>query len=247
MYKTVAEARHLVSELVPGLQTVEGVEKVICPPFTALLAVAALLEGTDIRLGAQNLFWEPSGAYTGEISPPMIAELCQYVILGHAERRIYFGETDETVNRKVEAALAHGLCPIVCVGETLEENQGGLTAQVVSQQVLGGLSGLGVLGGSSEDHAKVLVISYQPGWAIGTERAAAAEDANSISAEVIRPALAEIFGAETAQALRVIYGGSVKSSNAAEFFHQPEIDGVLVDESSFKASEFLAIVQAAIR
>jgi triosephosphate isomerase len=130
MYETVAEARHLVSELVPGLEPVQGVEKVICPPFMALLAVRALLEGTRIGLGAQNMHWESSGAFTGEVAPSMVAELCQYVILGHSERRAYFGETDETVNRKVQAALAHGLTPIVCVGETLSENEAGRTAEV---------------------------------------------------------------------------------------------------------------------
>ena len=126
MFKTVAEARHLVSELVPGLQAIESVERVLCPPFTTLLAVRALLEGTQIGLGAQNMYWEASGAFTGEISPAMLAELCQYVIIGHSERRAYFSETDETVQRKVGAALEHGLVPIVCVGETLEEYEAGL-------------------------------------------------------------------------------------------------------------------------
>lgn len=247
MYKTVAEARHLVSELVPGLQAVEGVQKVLCPPFTTLLAVAALLEGTDIRLGAQNLFWEASGAFTGEVSPPMVAELCQYVILGHSERRTYFSETDETVNRKVEAALAHGLVPIVCVGETLEENEAGQTSEVVARQVKAGLAGLGGLGGSIQDSAQSLVIAYEPVWAIGTGRAATAEGANAVVAEIIRPALAELFGADMAQALRVIYGGSVKGSIAGEFFSQPDIDGALVGGASLKAAEFLQIVQAAAR
>ena len=132
MFKTVAETRHLVSELVPGLQAIQGVEKVICPPFSSLLAAAALLEGTDIGLGAQNMHWEVSGAFTGEISPVMVAELCRFVIIGHSERRTYFGESDETVRRKVEAALLHGLTPIVCVGETLNENVTGKTVEVVS-------------------------------------------------------------------------------------------------------------------
>lgn len=159
MYKTVAEARHLISELVPGLQSIAGVQKVICPPFTDLLAAAALLEGTDIGLGAQNLFWEPSGAYTGEISPLMLAELCQYVIIGHSERRQYFGETDETVNRKVQAALSHGLTPIVCVGETLEEYEANVTADVVSRQIHEGLAGLSL----GEDQVNMpLIIAYEP-------------------------------------------------------------------------------------
>jgi triosephosphate isomerase len=250
MFMTVAEARHLVSELVPGLQAIEAVEKVLCPPFTDLLAVKALLEGTTIGLGAQNMYWESSGAYTGEVSPPMIAELCQYVILGHSERRAYFGETDETVNRKVQAALAHGLTPIVCVGETLEENESGRTAEVISRQIREGLSPSGHRLGLSADvtdgeEASPLVIAYEPVWAIGTGRAATAEGANAVVAEVIRPGLSELMGDSISRATRVLYGGSVKASNAAEFFSQPEIDGALVGGASLKAAEFIAIVQAA--
>ncbi|NLG72076.1 MAG: triose-phosphate isomerase [Chloroflexi bacterium] len=243
MYKTVAEARHLISELVPGLQSIAGVQKVICPPFTDLLAAAALLEGTDIGLGAQNLFWEPSGAYTGEISPLMLAELCQYVIIGHSERRQYFGETDETVNRKVQAALSHGLTPIVCVGETLEEYEANVTADVVSRQIHEGLAGLSL----GEDQVNMpLIIAYEPVWAIGTGRAATADGANAVVADIIRTALADLFGDEAAQAIRVLYGGSVKPENAREFFQQPDIDGALVGGASLKADQFIAIVQAAV-
>jgi triosephosphate isomerase len=249
MYKTVAEARHLVSELVPGLQAVAGVEKVLCPAFSALLAVRALLEGMDIGLGAQNMHWEVSGAYTGEVSPSMVAELCQYVIIGHSERRAYFGETDETVNRKVQAALAHGLTPIVCVGETLEENEAGRTAEVVSRQIREGLARLGLSevgpAESSLDAASPIVVAYEPVWAIGTGRAATAEGANAVVADVIRPALAELFNSALAQGTRVLYGGSVKASNAAEFFAMAEIDGALVGGASLKAAEFIPIVQAA--
>lgn len=241
MFKTVAEARHLVSELVPGLQAVLGVEKVVCPPYTALMAVAALLEGSDIGLGAQNMHWEESGAFTGEIAPPMIAELCSYVIIGHSERRAYFGETDQTVNRKVEAALAHNLTPIVCVGETLDENEAGQTAEIVARQVREGLAGISL--GTGDEVP--LVIAYEPVWAIGTGRAATAEGANAVLADVIRPALAELFGDSTAQAIRILYGGSVKGNNAAEFFQQPDIDGALVGGASLKAAEFLLIAQAA--
>ncbi len=243
MYKTIAETRHLVSELVPGLQAVQGVEKVICPPFTVLLAASALLEGTDIGLGAQNMHWEAQGAFTGEISPPMVAEICRYVILGHSERRTYFGETDETVNMKARAALKHGLLPIVCVGETLTENEAGRTADVVSRQMRDGLAGLAF---PTEDVAATpLVIAYEPVWAIGTGRAATAEGANAVVADVIRSVLAERFGASIAQAVRVLYGGSVKADNAAEFFAQPDIDGALVGGASLKAGEFIRITQAA--
>ncbi len=245
MYNTVAEARHLVSEMVPGLQAIAGVEKVICPPFTALLAVRALLEGTDIGLGAQDVHWEVSGAYTGEISPPMLAELCQYVIIGHSERRMYFGESDEAVNRKVHAAQAHGLTPIVCVGETLEENEGGRTSEVVARQLQQGLRGLDSGSMEGRDASKTLVIAYEPVWAIGTGRAATAEGANAVIALGIRPVLAEMFGDAFARAVRVLYGGSVKASIATEFFQQPEIDGALVGGASLKISEFIPIVQAA--
>lgn len=241
MFKTVAEARHLVSELVPGLQAIEGVDKAVCPPFTALLAVAALLEGTDIGLGAQNMHWELSGAFTGEIAPPMVAELCQFVILGHSERRKYYGETDESVNRRLQAALAHGLTPIVCVGETLEENEAGRTAEVVSRQVRQGFAGISVEAGA----ASPLVIAYEPVWAIGTGRASTVADASAVIADVIRPAYDDLFGEQTAQAVRVLYGGSVKGDNAAGFFADPEIDGALVGGASLKVADFTQIVQAA--
>lgn len=240
MYKTVAEARHLVSELVPGLQVLEGADRVLCPPFPSLLAIASLLEGTDIRLGAQNMHWEASGAYTGEVSPLMLAELCQYVILGHSERRTYFSETDETVNRKMHSALAHNLTPILCVGETLEEYESGRTQEVVFRQMKLGLSGLDLVDGSA------IVVAYEPVWAIGTGKASTAEGANAVIADVIRPPMNELFGDEIAQAVRVLYGGSVKGDNAAEFFSQPDIDGALVGGASLKVGDFTQIVQAAV-
>ena len=243
MFKTVSEARHLVSELVPGLQSIEGVEKVLCPPYTALLAVAALLEGTDISLGAQNMHWELSGAYTGEISAPMVAELCRYVILGHSERRAYFGETDSMVNQKVQSALAHGLIPIICVGETLEENEEGRTSDVISRQVQQGFAGIG--GILEPGSASSFVVAYEPVWAIGTGRAATAEGAANVIADVIRPELADLFGETFAQDIRVLYGGSVNSGNAVEFFAEPDIDGALVGGASLKAAQFTQIVQVA--
>lgn len=247
MHKTIAETRHLISELVPELQSIEGIEKAICPPFTALLAASALLEGTDIQLGAQNLYWEPSGAFTGEISPLMLAEICRYVIIGHSERRTYFGETDETVNLKVRAALQHGLIPIVCVGETLRENEAGRTADVVTRQMRASLNGVDLKGdGTFDSFSNVpLVIAYEPVWAIGTGRAATAEGANAVLANFIRPVLAEKFGESTAQSVRVLYGGSVKGENAEEYFKMPEIDGALVGGASLKTAEFTNITASA--
>lgn len=242
MNKTVAEARHLTAELVPGIQAVKSVEKVLCPPFTALLAVAALLEGTDIGLGAQNVHWEKAGAYTGEIAPAMVAELARYVIIGHSERRAYFGETDETVNKKVQAALTYQLTPIICVGETLQENEAGRTGEVVKRQVRAALQGIRW---AEAGEQPPFVIAYEPVWAIGTGRAATAEGAARVIADFVRPVVAEVCGAGWAGAVRVLYGGSVTGANAGEFFAQKEIDGALVGGASLKAADFTQIVQAA--
>ncbi len=244
MYKTIAEARQLVSEMIPGLQAVKGVDKVLCPPFTNLLAVKALLEGTDIGLGGQNMHWESAGAYTGEVSPTMLAELCHYVILGHSERRAYFGETDETVNKKVKAAISHGLIPIMCIGETLQENEAGITKQVLEQQISGGLVDVALTEATKPGEVN-LIIAYEPVWAIGTGKAATSQGANAVVSDIIRPALGKIFGTQIAQATRVLYGGSVKASNASDFFKQPDIDGALVGGASLKVEEFTPIVQAA--
>lgn len=243
MHKSVADARHLVSEMVPGLGSKIGVEKVICPPHTALLAVASLIEGTDIQLGAQNMYWEAAGAYTGEVSPNMIAEFCEYVILGHSERRAYFNETDQDVNRKVQAAFDHGLTPIMCVGETLEDYEANRTYDVVFRQVNMGLEGIEFELGESD--TPNLVIAYEPVWAIGTGRAATPQDANQVIAEVIRSATAERYGENIAQKIRVLYGGSVNSDNAKDFFVQSEIDGALVGGASLKVAEFIQITRAA--
>ena len=241
MNRTVEQARSLVVSMNLKLNEIQGVEKVICPPFTALLAISALLEGTDIGLGAQNMHWEESGAFTGEVAPSMVAEYCKYVIIGHSERRAYFGETDEGVNRKVKAALAHDLIPIVCVGETLEENESDQTEAVVRRQVDQGLRGV------DASVAEKIIVAYEPIWAIGTGRASSGENANSVIADFLRPALADLFGTGVAQAIRVQYGGSVTASNAAEFFEQPEIDGALVGGASLKADEFVAIAQTAAK
>ena len=241
MNKTVAEARALVSEMTPALRAVKGVEKVLCPPFMALVPVAALLQGTDIGLGAQDLFWEAKGAFTGQVSPGMVAEFCQYAIIGHSERRAYFGETDETVNKKIVAAFSAGLTPIVCIGETLSEYESGRTAEVVSRQIRAGLKALPV------NLAPKLVVAYEPVWAIGTGRASTAVDANVVIRDHIRKPLAEMFGVETAQSIRILYGGSVTAANAAEFFGQSDIDGALVGGASLKLDDFVRITQAAVK
>lgn len=243
MYMTVAEARHMVSELVPGLQAIFSVEKVICPPFTALLAVKDLLDGTDIGLGAQNMHWEINGAFTGEISPLMVAELCSYVILGHSERRKYFGESDQSVNLKVKAALAHGLSPIVCVGETLEERDAGRTNEVVERQLQAAFEDL--QGQLDVENGASVVVAYEPVWAIGTGRPSTVEGAAQVIHKVIRPTLAKLFGSEFAKAVRVLYGGSINAQNAKEFFSHEQIDGGLVGGASLKPTEFLQIVQSA--
>jgi triosephosphate isomerase len=241
MNKTAAESRTLVAEMTPTLFAIKGVEKVICPPFISLIAVAALLQGTDIGLGAQNLFWEAKGAFTGEISAGMIAEFCQYVIIGHSERRTYFGETDETVKKKIAAAFAAHLIPIVCVGETEKEYLNNQTAEVVSRQIRAGLQGL------PAEFAPKVVVAYEPVWAIGTGRASNGPDANAVIRDHIRKPMAEMYGEETAQVIRVLYGGSVTSSNAAEFFGQPDIDGALVGGASLKVDEFVNITKAALK
>jgi triosephosphate isomerase len=238
MNKTAEQARGLVSELLPGLEAVHGVDRVVCPPFTSLISVAEILKGTEIGLGAQDMHWEASGAFTGEVSPAMVKEFCQYVILGHSERRTYFGETDQTVNKKVKAAFANGLTPIVCVGETLEENEDGKTSDVVTRQVHVDLLGL------TAEQSGAVVIAYEPIWAIGTGKAASGEGANKVIGEYIRGTLKKDFGAEVAEAVRVLYGGSVTGANAAEFFGQSEIDGALVGGASLKP-DFIQIVQAA--
>jgi triosephosphate isomerase len=241
MNKNIAEARELVAALAPQLREIDGVEKVLCPPFMALFPVAALLQGTEIGLGAQNMHWEAKGAFTGEVAPGMVAEFCKYVIIGHSERRTYFGETDDTVNKKVAAARASGLIPIVCVGETLAEYEAGQTAEVVSRQVLEGLKGM------EPDFAASMVVAYEPIWAIGTGRASTGENANAVVKDVIRPALARLYGDQAAQAVRVLYGGSVTAANAGEFFPQPDIDGALVGGASLKPDEFVAITRAAAK
>ena len=239
MNKTVAEARELVSTMSAKLREIPNVEKVLCPPFITIPALAEMLAGSGIGLGVQNLHWEEKGAFTGEVAPNMVNEFCQYVIIGHSERRTYFGETDESVNRKLHAALKAGLTPIVCVGETLEQYEAGSTSDVVRRQINVGLAGI-------DSPAKV-VVAYEPIWAIGTGKASSSENANFVHQQVIRPALSELFGAQNAEAIRILYGGSVTAANAAEFFAYPDIDGALVGGASLKPDEFVAITKAALR
>ncbi len=240
MNKSIAEARELVIGMSVELRGISGVEKVLCPPFTSLMAVAALLEGSGIGLGAQNMYWEEKGAFTGEISPAMVKDLCGYVILGHSERRAYFGETDEMVNRKLRAAEKFGLTPIVCVGETLGEYESNRTREVVSRQTSQSLRE------RSPEFAPRMVVAYEPVWAIGTGKASTGGNANAVVKDIIRPAIMELYGEKTAQAIRVLYGGSVTAANAAEFFAQPDIDGALVGGASLKSDEFISITKAAV-
>jgi len=238
MNKTVAEAAALVKAMRDRLLAISGVEKVLCPPFMAIPEVARLVAGTEIRVGAQDMYWEPSGAYTGEVSPVMVKEFCDYVIIGHSERREHFGETDASVNRKIKAAFAHGLTPIVCVGESLALRQEGRTEVWVSGQVKAALEGL------SAEQVASLVIAYEPIWAIGTGLAATAEEAERVCGQVVRATVAELYGADVAEAVRIQYGGSVKAANIAELMRQPNVDGALVGGASLSAEEFVAIVRS---
>jgi triosephosphate isomerase (TIM) len=241
MNKTVAEAVDLVRDLRRRVLDVEGVEIVVCPAFVALTAVADALKGTKIKVGAQNMHWEEKGAFTGEVSAAMLQGVCDYVIIGHSERRQHFGETDETVNRKVRAALAHRLIPIMAVGETLQQYDAGETNAVVSSQVRQGLAGI------TAEQARGVIIAYEPVWAIGTGKAATGAGANSVVALSIRGPLAEMYGEDVAQAIRVQYGGSVTPANIAEFMSMPDLDGGLVGGASLKANDFAEIVKGTAR
>ncbi len=237
MYKTPSDAVALVERLKGLVEPGDGVEVVVCPPFTALPAVAQALKGSRIGLGAQNMHWEKEGAYTGEVSPMMLADLgCRYVIVGHSERRQYFGETDQHVNRKLKAALGHKLFPIVCVGETLAEREGGRTIQVVDGQLRGGFSGIPPEAGAG------IAVAYEPVWAIGTGHTATPEQAAEVHT-FIRKHLTELWGETVATVVRIVYGGSVKPDNVDALMAEAEIDGALVGGASLKADDFARIVQ----
>jgi len=236
MNTTLSEAIELVNKMRQELDQIDNVDKVICPPFISLAAVRELIKGSSIKLGAQNIYFEGKGAYTGEISPLMLAELCEFVIIGHSERRQYFNETGEITNKKVQAALKVKLKPILCVGERLEENEAGRTEEVVTGQLESSLAGIGYING--------LIIAYEPIWAIGTGKAATGEQANE-AISLIRHKIAKLYGKRIAQDVRVLYGGSVTPANATEFINQPEIDGALVGGASLKADQFLSIAKQA--
>ena len=237
MNKNIAEAKALASAIRDAINDVDAVDRVVCPPFVDLPAVAEVLAGSNIKVGAQNMHWAANGAYTGEISPGMLAGLAQYVILGHSERRQYFAETDETVNKKIKAALEAGLTPIVCVGESLAQNEAGETQSFVSGQVKGALDGL------SGDQVMSLVIAYEPIWAIGTGRAATAQQANDICGGVVRATLAELYGPEVAENTRILYGGSTNEKNIREIMAQPDIDGALIGGAALKVESYADMVR----
>ena len=242
MNKTAAEGRALVEALKPLVADVcpSKADIVVCPPFTTIAAVVEAVRGSNIKVGAQNVHWAESGAFTGEISAAMLKEFgIDYVIIGHSERRQYFGETDATVNSRVKAALAAGLLPIICVGELLEEREGGRTEQVLSAQLEGGLAGL-----TGEDMRKI-VIAYEPVWAIGTGKTATPEMAE-LTHNFIRCTLNDMFGKEIGEGVRIQYGGSMKAENAGALVAQPNIDGGLIGGAALKAESFAALIHNAI-
>jgi len=237
MHKTIEEATTLVHDLRAALKGITGCDVAVCPPFPALTAVREALAGSAIGLGAQNMHWEEQGAFTGEVSPPMLVGLCDYVIIGHSERRTLFGETDDTVNKKLHAALAHELKPILCVGENLQQNQAGETEEFVGGQVRAALADV------TAEQAKLITLAYEPIWAIGTGVPATGEGANEIIGGTVRATLTALYGDDVGQAIRIQYGGSVKPANVVEFMTQPEIDGALVGGASLRAADFAEIVK----
>jgi triosephosphate isomerase len=237
MNKNVAEAVALAKAIRVAVNNEDGVDRVVCPPFVDLPAVAEALAGSNIEVGAQNMHWAANGAYTGEVSAPMLAGLAQYVILGHSERRQYFAETDEGVNKKIKAALEAGLTPIVCCGESLEQNEAGETQSFVSGQVRGALAGLDAV------QVESLVIAYEPIWAIGTGRAATAQQANDICGGVVRATVAKLYGSQVAANTRILYGGSTNDKNIREIMAQPDIDGALIGGAALKVESYAEMVR----
>jgi triosephosphate isomerase (TIM) len=239
MHFTAAEAAAFIGQIRHQLNDIAGVDVAVCPPFIAIPAVAEAVSGTKIGVGAQNMYYEESGAHTGEVAPGMLVPFCQYVILGHSERRADFGETDAGVNQKIKAALRHGLTPIVCVGESLAQNEAGETKTFVSGQVKAAFAGI------AAEQAARCVIAYEPIWAIGTGKTASAEQAGEIIGTAVRATLANLYNDKTAEAIRIQYGGSVKPGNIAELMAQPDIDGALVGGASLKP-DFVDLVRNAV-
>jgi triosephosphate isomerase len=239
MYKTPHEAVTFVNAIKDRLTALKAAERVVCPPYVAIPGVQVALAGTDIAVGAQDVHWEDQGAYTSQVSPAMLKGLVKYVIIGHSETREYLGVTDDMVNKKMKAALQHGLHPIVAVGESLQINEAGQTKAFVGRQIRAAFSGI-----PASDLVNV-VVAYEPIWAIGTGRSASGEQANAIIGS-IRAILAELYGRENAEAMRIQYGGSVKPDNMAEFMGQPHIDGALVGGASLKEESFIELVRIAI-
>jgi triosephosphate isomerase len=233
MNTSIGEAIELAQALRSGLDEVRQVEKVVCPPFISLDAVGRAIQGSSIRLGAQNMHHQPSGAFTGEISPAMLKGMCQYVILGHSERRQHFSESDELINLKVKAAFDAGLTPILCVGETLEQREQGAAGEVIAGQVKAGLNDLHNITG--------LVVAYEPIWAIGTGVAATPETASGIMGDAIQQTLIDLYGEEAAKQVPLLYGGSVNPENAQGFMTQDTIHGALVGGASLRADQFVEI------
>jgi len=241
MYKTIGQSIELANGLKRELYQLDQrtIDIVICPVYTSLSEVAEVIAESNIKLGAQDMYWLDEGAFTGEVSAPMLKDAgCAYVIIGHSERRQFFGETNETVNKKLKAALAHGLIPIVCVGEMLAEREAGRTFDVLTDHVRNGLAGV------DAQQAKGLVLAYEPVWAIGTGKTASPAQAQEAHA-FIRGLLEKMYGKETADAMRVQYGGSVKPENIEELMRQPDVDGALVGGASLKTDSFCAIVTRA--
>jgi triosephosphate isomerase len=236
MNTTVDRAVDLVNDMLPGLDAVKGVDKVICPPFVSIKSLHDLLKKSSVKLGAQNMYFEEKGAFTGEISPNMIAGMCDYVILGHSERRHIFGENEALINQKIQSAIKNLVRPIFCVGETLEQNETGCTEETLTHQVMASCDKLYFFGG--------LVIAYEPVWAIGTGKSATAEQAQR-TISFIRQLVRHRHGDEIANAVRILYGGSVTAANIDELMRQPDIDGALVGGASLKADEFVAITRQA--
>ncbi len=236
MNTTVDDAVRLVKTMLPKLDKVSGIDKVVCPPFVSLAAVKDIIEGSTVKLGAQNVFYKEKGAFTGEISPEMLAGLCEYVIIGHSERRQYFGDNEEIIDLKIKAAIQKLLKPIFCIGESLEENEAGRTEEVLTRQLMASCDRLYFFGG--------MAIAYEPVWAIGTGKSATAEEAGK-TIGFIRQLIRHRHSSEIADNVRILYGGSVTAANIGELMKMSEIDGALVGGASLKADEFLSIAQQA--